>query len=82
MRLLLVPLVAFLVSCAAPEPRVEYRVVKAPEPPVIVVPAKPVISLTAPPNEKARALLDYIIELRAALDSALIALDAYRTKSD
>ena len=66
-----------LLGCGTPTPPApEIRVIKPAEPPVIVVPTLDTTPTTS--SERARALAQYINDLRAALTSALTALDAYR----
>lgn len=68
----------FLVGCATVEPEVKYITVKGPTPPVIETPLKPDIPTTAGNDEKVKAIMEYILELRARLDQAINALETYR----
>jgi starvation-inducible outer membrane lipoprotein len=77
---ILMTLVLVLSGCAtAPE---AIRVEKLPEPPVIVRPelALSKITSTSTTDEVIQAYYEAVVKLQAALDEAIAALDAYRSK--
>jgi hypothetical protein len=66
-----------MASCATAPPA-EVRIIKPPVPPVIELPEKPTFPKDAATDQKLRALVSYVLELRARLEQALSALDVYR----
>lgn len=74
---ILLPLVFVALCGCASEPTISYRVAKVPNPPTIVIPT---LAPATTNQEKAQVISEYVAKLKSALNEAMTALDAYRTK--